>query len=82
MTDDNTENTDNTERDQKIKEEYDTLISRGTHDTASATNAIAIQYKLSADEVHAIVGPSTEQTKLEEDGDANASQKRQDRQDD
>jgi len=78
MADENT-NQDNTERDQKIKEEYDELIRRGTHDTASATNALSIQYRLSSERIHAIVGP---QPKPEEDRDAHASQERQVRRDD
>ena len=75
--------TDNTERDQKIKEEYDELIRRGTHDTATATSAIAIQYRISSEKILDIVGRSVKQQRPHqraEDKDTYATQERQVRQ--
>jgi hypothetical protein len=83
MANENTNQADNTERDQRIKEEYDELIRRGTHDTATASSALSVQYRISAEKILDMVGRSVKQQRPEqraEDRDTHATQERQVRQ--
>jgi len=61
---------DHTERNQKIKEEFDELTRRGSHDTVTAVDQLSLQHKVKREEVLALVRPTEQpRTQREDRGD-------------